>query len=445
MHAARSLISAVPVALALAVPATAAAAPADLVAHASAATTIKLNSVTSPPRAATAGQRFTLKGTVTNRRTTSQRVTVQVSLRRTKTSSPTRVGTKTLNPIRAGRSAGYSINVKLPSTLAAGTYYVRTCTAYGKRSTVPSTACRFSERRIKVAAAQTGSIQASQAPATAGATTPTTPASPAPTAPPAQGIDVLIFHKGAAPDAIDAVTAAAEANDYDVDVTEISENFTETNLKRYQTVVFLNTSGDVLNAAQQSAFEAYHKAGGGFLALGSAIGTEPGWAYMDSLLGTRAATGPVSGRVRATIKVADRVHDASKTLPEYWRLTDAVLQLRRQRPRPGPRPRDRRRDDVQRRHDGLRPPDHVVQGRLRRPRVLLRRRQHARGAHRRPPDRPPERRARLDVRPLRPGVQRLRRHRAGQLPADQAQRAAERQRADRLRPAAGRPHHPDHP
>ena len=85
MHAARSLISAVPVALALAVPATAVAAPADLVAHASAATTIKLNSVTSPPRAATAGQRFTLKGTVTNRRTTSQRATVQVSLRRTKT------------------------------------------------------------------------------------------------------------------------------------------------------------------------------------------------------------------------------------------------------------------------------------------------------------------------------------------------------------------------
>ncbi len=323
MHAARSLISAVPVALALAVPATAASAPADLVAHASAATTIKLKSVTSPPRAATAGQRFTLKGTVTNRRITSQRVTVQVSLRRTKTSSPTRVGTKTLNPIRAGRSAGYSINVKLPSTLAAGTYYVRTCTAYGKRSTVPSTACRFSERRIKVTPAQTGSIQASQAPATAGATTPATPASPAPTAPPAQGIGVLIFHKGAAPDAIDAVTAAAEANDYDVDVTEIAENFTENNLKRYQTVVFLNTTGDVLNAAQQSAFEAYHKDGGGFLALGSAIGTEPGWAYMDSLLGTRAATGPVSGRVRATIKVADRVHDASKTLPEYWRLTDA--------------------------------------------------------------------------------------------------------------------------
>ena len=129
------------------------------------------------------------------------------------------------------------------------------------------------------------------APAPAGTST---PASPAPTAPPAQGIDILIFNKGASDDAIETVTAAAEANGYDVDDTELSEAFTVNNLKKYHTVVFLNTAGDVLNDAQQAAFETYHKAGGGFLALGSAIGTEPGWAYMNDLLGTRAATGPVS-------------------------------------------------------------------------------------------------------------------------------------------------------
>ena len=135
MHAARSLISAVPVALALAVPATAAAAPADLVADAAAATTIKLNSVTSPPRAATAGQSFTLKGRVTNRRSTSQRATVQVPLTSYKDRVARRASvTKTLARIRAGRSAGYSINSRCRSSLAAGTYYVRTCTDYGKRT-----------------------------------------------------------------------------------------------------------------------------------------------------------------------------------------------------------------------------------------------------------------------------------------------------------------------
>ena len=237
MHPARSLIGALPIALALSAPAAATAAPADLVADTAAATTIKLTSVTSPPRTATAGQSFTLKGKVTNRRSTSQRATVQVSLSRTKSATPTRAATKTLARIRAGRSAGYTIKVRLPSSLAAGTYYVRTCTAYGKRSRVTGGACKFSTRRITVARpAAPQPAPRRRLPSDAGQT----PArKPRPTAPPAQGIDILIFNKGASEDAIETVTAAAEANGYDVDDTELSEAFTANNLKKYRAVVFL--------------------------------------------------------------------------------------------------------------------------------------------------------------------------------------------------------------
>ena len=45
----------------------------------------------------------------------------------------------------------------------------------------------------------------------------------------------------------------------------------------------------------------------------------------------------------------------------------------------------------------------------------------------------------------RPGLQRLRRDRARELPAGQDQRPAEPERADRLRPAPGRTDHPDRP
>ena len=55
----------------------------------------------------------------------------------------------------------------------------------------------------------------------------------------------------------------------------------------------------------------------------------------------------------------------------------------------------------------------------------------------------PRGRARLDRRQGRQGLQRLRRDRARELPADQDLGAAEHQRADRLRPAPGRPDHPD--
>ena len=58
---------------------------------------------------------------------------------------------------------------------------------------------------------------------------------------------------------------------------------------------------------------------------------------------------------------------------------------------------------------------------------------------------PPGRRHRVGGRRGRPGLQRLRRDRARQLRADEDQRAAEPQRADRLRPAARRAHPPDRP
>ena len=91
-------------------------------------------------------------------------------------------------------------------------------------------------------------------------------------------------------------------------------------LKHYNAVVFLNTGADVLNAAEQAAFEEYFRGGGGFVGVGKAIETNPGWEFLTEILGTRAA-----GRLDAqtvTNKVADRVHDASKSLPEYWNLSD---------------------------------------------------------------------------------------------------------------------------
>ena len=79
-------------------------------------------------------------------------------------------------------------------------------------------------------------------------------------------------------------------------------------------------SGDVLDDTQQAAFEAYFRAGGGFLGTGSAIETEPSWPFMTDILGTRSTSR--TDATQATVKVADRGHDASKELPEYWVRSD---------------------------------------------------------------------------------------------------------------------------
>jgi cytochrome c len=148
-------------------------------------------------------------------------------------------------------------------------------------------------------------------------------------APDSDGIQyrVLVFTKSTSGDP--AVTAAGvgairqlgEQLRFTVQVTDDARKFEQKQLEKYRAVVFLNTSGDLLTTAQQNAFEAYYRAGGGFVGIGSAIEAQPGWQFLSDVLGTRA-----SGRTdvqQGTIKVADRVHDASKNLPEYWTRSDA--------------------------------------------------------------------------------------------------------------------------
>ena len=134
---------------------------------------------------------------------------------------------------------------------------------------------------------------------------------------------MLVFTKGSTGNATQGVAALrslARANEVTFDVTDDASAFTESNLAKYRVVVFLNNAGELLNGDQQGAFEDYVRGGGGFLGVHSAIEAEPDWQFMSDLLGTRASgrTDPLS----ATTKVADRVHIASKGLPEYWTRTD---------------------------------------------------------------------------------------------------------------------------
>jgi PKD repeat protein/type 1 glutamine amidotransferase len=138
---------------------------------------------------------------------------------------------------------------------------------------------------------------------------------------------VLVLTKGGDPATtavgVKAIRAAGDDGDaFKVTVADDASRFTEASLERYRTVVFLNSSGDVLDAAQQDAFEAYFRNGGGFVGIHRAIEAEPDWAFMSNILGTRAGAGGPSAVVPATVKVADRGHEAGRRLPEYWKRTD---------------------------------------------------------------------------------------------------------------------------
>jgi type 1 glutamine amidotransferase len=140
----------------------------------------------------------------------------------------------------------------------------------------------------------------------------------------AERYSVLVFTKNAtvgASEGVAALRSLTDANEVTFDVTDDASKFTESNLAKYRAVVFLNTSGDVLDEEQQDAFEGYFRGGGGFFGIGSAIETEPDWQFFTDVLGARS-----NGKTAVqpgTIKVADRGHDASKNLPEYWNRSDA--------------------------------------------------------------------------------------------------------------------------
>ena len=72
---------------------------------------------------------------------------------------------------------------------------------------------------------------------------------------------------------------------FDVDATENAALFTDENLAKYDVVIFLCTSGDVLDDTQQAAFERYIRAGGGYAGIHSASDTEYDWAWYGGLVG----------------------------------------------------------------------------------------------------------------------------------------------------------------
>src|SRR5258705_4266180 len=78
---------------------------------------------------------------------------------------------------------------------------------------------------------------------------------------------------------IAAIKKLGQENGFAVDATEDAGQFTSKNLARYRAVVFLSTTGDVLDDAQQDDFERYIQAGGGYVGIHSATDTEYQWPW----------------------------------------------------------------------------------------------------------------------------------------------------------------------
>ncbi|MGK5739958.1 ThuA domain-containing protein [Micromonospora sp. URMC 103] len=128
-------------------------------------------------------------------------------------------------------------------------------------------------------------------------------AAAAPTIVPAAGaaaaasVKVLVFHGPAAQQddpvnrAANAITRLGRQNGFTVEVATDPSVFTFANLAQYRSVVFLSANGVTLDDAQEAAFQAYVKGGGGFVGVHDAARAQPNSSWFTGLIGSRPAAG----------------------------------------------------------------------------------------------------------------------------------------------------------
>ena len=107
---------------------------------------------------------------------------------------------------------------------------------------------------------------------------------------------------------------SSEAANYPADTTENAEVFTTQNLQKYAAVVFLNTTGDVLNETQQAAFKGFIQHGGGYIGIHAATDTEYDWPWYNQLAGAYFDSHPKPQT--ATFHVKDKQFIATEFLPD---------------------------------------------------------------------------------------------------------------------------------
>jgi len=74
-------------------------------------------------------------------------------------------------------------------------------------------------------------------------------------------------------------------NFFDVVLWEDPNGFTDKYLEQFQVVIFLCTTGDIFDSAQQKVMERFIESGKGFVGIHSASDTEYGWDWYTKLVG----------------------------------------------------------------------------------------------------------------------------------------------------------------
>lgn len=128
------------------------------------------------------------------------------------------------------------------------------------------------------------------------------------------------YHYEYIPIARDSLEQLAKLHAFSFDWTNKPESF-EADLKPYAAIMFLNSPGEQLNAAQRRNVEAYVRGGGNVMVVHRAAITPPGdWPWYEKLVGRAVGVHPMLQT--GVIDVVDKRFPATFGLPDRWIWSD---------------------------------------------------------------------------------------------------------------------------
>ncbi len=129
------------------------------------------------------------------------------------------------------------------------------------------------------------------------------------------------FRHSSIDDAVAAVQRLGSQNGFRIERTENPAAFTDRNLRRYDVVMFVLTTGDVLDPPQEQALERYMRRGGGYAGVHSAADTEHDWSFYGRLVGAYFRVHPLIYTPAMFTNEAHR-NASTRHLPRQFGVTD---------------------------------------------------------------------------------------------------------------------------
>jgi len=128
------------------------------------------------------------------------------------------------------------------------------------------------------------------------------------------------FRHDAIPDGQQVITDIAKQRKWTVEFSEDSSVFEPKNLARFDAIVFLMTTGDILDPDQKTAMQDFVEKGGGFMGIHSATDTEYKWEWYGKLVGAWFSGHPA--QQEAKIHIENKKNPTVSFLPDPWVRTD---------------------------------------------------------------------------------------------------------------------------